>query len=287
MAGGRIDVENGVVAGNVAGDLGGGIYLGSGATALVRSDPTNPCAPRFPCTKISANQARIGGGLLVGSGASASLYGVQLRGNSASETAAALWVVGNGFVQIESATFAGNTGPNLITVLGADVFLSLQQLTVADNTLANGVFEIGAGVPLFQLRTTALAESEPLFASYFAASPPSLVCLMSEFASAITGLPFGSNLQQVVVDDPEFLDRAGGDFRLRTTSPAIDDCPPDATPGGFFAFDLEGDTRNFDYPDRPSTFPGALRDLGADEVVPLFFDGFESGDTGGWDLTVE
>lgn len=287
VAGGRLELENGVLAGNTATDLGGGFYLAAGATALVQSDPSNPCAPRFPCTEISGNQARIGGGLLVSAGAMASLYGVQLRGNSAGEQAAALWLTGNGLVQMESIVFAGNAGPNLITVLGSDVSFSVQQLTVADNALGVGVFEIGAGVPFFQLRTTALAEAEPLFASYLGALPPFLTCVMSEHASAITGLPGGASLQQVVVDDPEFLDRASGDYRLRTSSPAIDYCPPSSTPSGFFAFDLEGDVREFDYPDRPSTFPGALRDLGADEVVPLFFDGFESGDTGGWDLTVE
>jgi len=83
----------------------------------------------------------------------------------------------------------------------------------------------------------------------------------------------GGNLLGV---DPDFVDPANWDCRLRSDSPALnggDNSPP----GGLGPTDVQGNPRVLD----------GVVDVGAYEGVgTLFEDGFESGDTSGWTMVV-
>jgi len=79
--------------------------------------------------------------------------------------------------------------------------------------------------------------------------------------------------------DPQFVSPLTMDFHLEPTSPVVDRC---TVPGG-----RSGD---WDWQVRPWVVddPTAPHDMGADEVdsisIGIFADGFETGDTSGWDF---
>lgn len=77
--------------------------------------------------------------------------------------------------------------------------------------------------------------------------------------------------------DPGFIAPAAGDYRLAFDSPLIDIADVDP-PGGAPTTDILGNPR----PD----VPGGVRDVGALEMRWIFADGFESGDTSAWSVTV-
>jgi hypothetical protein len=95
------------------------------------------------------------------------------------------------------------------------------------------------------------------------------------------GLTSSSGATMVGVD-PRFRDPANGNLRLRLDSPAIDACDTlNFTP---LDSDYDLDARGYDLLSHPNTF-GAY-DRGADELRPLFADGFETGNTSAWSTTV-
>jgi hypothetical protein len=78
--------------------------------------------------------------------------------------------------------------------------------------------------------------------------------------------------------DPEFADPASDNYRIRTSSPAVDFCDDrviaSRRKAPAMAFDIDLDRRGYDFPST-ANFLGSF-DLGADEVVDhVFADGFE------------
>jgi predicted outer membrane repeat protein len=103
-------------------------------------------------------------------------------------------------------------------------------------------------------------------------------CLITQTAA---GLPAGST--RVTVGDPLYRDLAGHDLQPGPGSPMVDACD-DAVYEPQFP-DLLFRPRGHDHPTE-SNPPGVLYDLGAWEQWELFADGFETGDTTRWSLSV-
>ena len=87
--------------------------------------------------------------------------------------------------------------------------------------------------------------------------------------------------------DPRFLSPGSKDYRLASSSPAIDFCPA----GSYMALDRDIDhgRRGIDQAGTPNAGAGRVYDIGADEFnsdATLLEDGFESGDTSAWSETV-
>jgi hypothetical protein len=89
-------------------------------------------------------------------------------------------------------------------------------------------------------------------------------------------MPPGTDLSQVLVADPQFVAPERGDLHAWPWSPVVDLCTPLA--GGY---DRDGDFRGFDDPFRPNP-EGQTYDAGADEVVAIAWDDFESGTLSHW-----
>ncbi len=78
------------------------------------------------------------------------------------------------------------------------------------------------------------------------------------------------------------MNAAAGNLRLRLDSPAIDSCNEEVYAPVYLDLDLE--QRGFDFASIPNIL--GPYDRGADEVLPLFADGFESGNSSAWSLAV-
>ena len=97
-----------------------------------------------------------------------------------------------------------------------------------------------------------------------------------------TAQGLATNEQSMIGVDPGIAQDSMGVWRLRPDSPLIDSC--DAAAFVRVDSDYELDGRGYDHPLRPNVL-GAY-DRGADELRPLFADGFESGTTNAWQEVV-
>ncbi len=156
-------------------------------------------------------------------------------------------------------------------------------LTASDSVIAGGP-DIGVGAWSYQTSTLHLtnltifdhADLGVLYRGFGAESTlyNTIVYDSTTLIDSSSGImTSGGNLLGV---DPEFVDPANLDCRLRAGSPALnggDNSPP----GGLGPTDVQGNPRVLD----------GVVDVGAYEGVgTLFEDGFESGDTSGWSVVV-
>ena len=87
--------------------------------------------------------------------------------------------------------------------------------------------------------------------------------------------------------DPRFRSPSVDDYRIASSSPAIDFCPPGSYPA--LDRDIDHGRRGIDHAGTPNAGVGRVYDIGADEHASdstLLEDGFESGDTSAWSSTV-
>ena len=156
-------------------------------------------------------------------------------------------------------------------------------MTASDSVIAGGP-DIGVGAWSYQTSTLHLtnltifdhADLGVLYRGFGAESTlyNTIVYDSTTLIDSSSGImTSGGNLLGV---DPEFVDPANLDCRLRAGSPALnggDNSPP----GGLGPTDVQGNPRVLD----------GVVDVGAYEGVgTLFEDGFESGDTSGWSVVV-
>jgi len=149
---------------------------------------------------------------------------------------------------------------------GASV--DIRHSTVVDNNLTSSVFGVGA-IADSSLTLFNSIVHDPSSGNLFGPDNGLLDinCLLAHEDNSYSG-------NQVVVDDPQFFDRPGGDFHLNPISPAIDMCEEIVMVN---PLDIDHENRGWDDPDSANTF--GTFDAGADESYVndvIFENGFEN-----------
>lgn len=277
--GSTFDVVNAKIVDNVA-EFGGGLYSEGGSLVRIQKGPGACLAD--PCVQLSRNLLSPSGGsvgaagyaindgdivvyqadvvqnadddgdgypfIAFGSSSSIILEGVKLWDNRG--TALVLADV-NGFARMTYVTSAGNS-----TSGGADARIA-ELHNGATMELNSSIFWDSAGFT--RLTGGTITEADCLISNNFA------------------NVQASSSLSTA---NPQFLNAATGDLRVRPASPAIDYCD-DALVSSFASGDIEGEPRGDDHPQVPNT-SGLVFDLGYDESYMIFAGNFEPGDLSEW-----
>ncbi len=274
---------------NHAAGAGGAFFADDHAVAVVArpvSDP-DPCPDPMRCSLLFANSASVGGAIYSDDQAQVNVHGTTIESNSSTVFNPVASVRGGSLVTIHSSVVAGNSGSEPFLVSDAASSLVLGNVTVANNiNIGDGMIEVVTGtVGPVRVLTSVFQQAGPLFVPGFpAAITPQVDCVMSSNGGLFIGMPAGTVIRSIVVADPQLANPAAGNFQLRGTSPAIDACDTTQWNGG--SQDIDWQARDIDNPDHSNPLPG-FRDLGADEYLWIFADGFESGNTNRWDVVVQ
>jgi hypothetical protein len=269
------NVANTRVTNNTAHGQGGGAYVeGASILRLARSAT---CKTK-PCTEISGNRLTtelFGSAVHATGNSEVYLFGGRMESNrNTAGTAYPFYTTGS-FAWLEGVEIWGNTGP---AVFLADV----SDLTLAFISAARNFTSTGANALLVASggSSTAIHSSAFQDIAGFLALVSGTITGHCIYSNSLTGLTSGA---EAGVGDPQFLDPAAGDLRLRPTSPAVDFC--DTSFYSPLFPDVHGEPRGYDHEDNTNGLPGiptGTYDLGADEVWWFFADGFESGDVSSW-----
>ncbi|VAW44759.1 hypothetical protein MNBD_GAMMA02-191, partial [hydrothermal vent metagenome] len=210
---------------NSAGGNGGGAYVGANATLNIERQ-SGGCWSENRCNFILANRsgssAGLGGAFFV-DGGSLELSQSYLEQNRADFGTVISASGETAFVTLEGVIMEDNGDDgsgdfsdfNVIRAdLGATVFM--RHSTVVDNNVQNSVFDVGVALDSSMVLLNSIIH-DPNSGNVFGpvSGPLTISCLMAHEDSSFSG-------NQVVVDDPEFIDRLGGDYHLNPISPAID-----------------------------------------------------------------
>jgi len=262
---------------NTASQAGGGLYATAGGYLTIY--PGQRLPDGFP---TFTNNKAGDGAALSASGASTQVYlgAGTFSGHDTRSTGAALVTASDqAVVALRGITAYANLAPELFAAEGG-ASLVLHHVSIAGNTLSRLVRWDGSA-PGLQVVNSAFTETEPFFSGLPAPQVlPQLTCVVSQL-SMLQGLPPGTDLSQVFITDPQFLAPERGDLHVGPKSPVVDLC---AYPDGFGpngGYDRDNDFRGFDEPFRANA-PGRTFDAGADEIVPIVWDDFESGSLSHW-----
>ncbi len=276
----------GSLSNNTAGGAGGALYAADSATAYVTTG--NPalgnCLQGNLCSLVAGNHATNAAAIHVRA-ADALVFGTYVRNNVAGQSASVGILAQGGSLAFDSSLLIANQGLEVLAVDGAGSQLTLANVTLADNPgNGQGVIGAGSGNMVVRVLSSVVSQGGALFARYPSGFAPQVDCLLAAQAALVASLPPAAVERAVQVGDPRFVHPASGNYHLGLGSPAIDAC--DESQYSNLGLDFELEARTYDDPDAPEQMPNGWRDLGADEVQPLFADGFESGTTSAWTLTV-
>ncbi len=260
------------IAGNTETGRGGGLYVGSSASAYLNNQNDEiQCGVVDPCVEFAANRAGAngnggsGGGFHV-NGGSLSMARARLHGNQAANGAAG--VVGGFQAQafLRSNLITGHASPGSTLVAEGSAELVLVGSTMGSDTSSAAMITVSFATARLETSVVHSAGSTALVLDGPATVQTRCVLSHSNFDPA----------GDVRVGDPDFLNAAAGNFRLGPGSDALDACNgnsfiPDET-------DFAEMPRGVDLADVPDL--GGFFDLGAyEQQLPLpdalFGDGFE------------
>lgn len=264
-AGTRLDGVGVQVLDNTGHQFGGGMMVAEGATFNLSRGDSAPglCDPQQSCSRISGNQVTspgtAGGSALELLAASASLRQTVVSGNLADSPVDALFAVtGISILRIEHSLLHDNLGGTLLNLDGANGMASLNASTVAGNALEGPVLRFTSntmGTAVANLSHSILWQpGDPMVMQGGAGgNTVNATCLNAHDDAHIPA----------ALHAPGFVDAAGGDYRLHSTSANVDACA-DLVPGG--SVDLVGSPR----PIALSAGPGHF-DRGALELADTMF----------------
>ena len=274
----ELTIYAGLVQGNTAGTSfsdGGGISLSSGAK-LVTKRLSKSCWSQETCNYFDGNQSGTGGyGGAIYNDASTAEVESSVFANNRSDLGTVYYGIGVGsHLQAYSSIFHSNgnngaDGFSDIYVFRAytDADIDIQHSTIADNnasTAVLGIISASAGTSTLYSSIVHDSSTGPVYD----ANPGNIAtdCLIVHEIASFTNNGFS------IVDDPQFVDRANGDFHISNTSPAIDYCG-----GSNFTYkDIDMEDYGWDDPTVANNFGNV--DIGADETYAndiIFKNGFE------------
>lgn len=261
---------------NTASREGGGIYITSGGGISTSfSDPQVDGFPRFTQNKSGGQGTAI---YADGDGTFAYLESGSFHDHDTS--AALVAASANAELYLRGVTAFANRAPELFEVEGGASLIVLHT-SVTGNTLSRIVRWDGSG-PGIRFANSIFSETEPfLSSSAVPPVPPRLTCIVSQSPLLLQGLPSGTDLSSVLLADPRFVAPERGDLHVEPMSPAVDLCLYAADFGLNAGYDRDHNFRGFDEPFRPNP-ANQTHDAGADEVVPIVWDDFESGSLSHW-----
>ena len=262
---------------NSSGRNGGGAYIGANA-ALNIERQNGGCWSENRCNFILANRSGssvgLGGAFYVDGGnlELSQSYFEQNRadfGTAISASGETAMVTLEGVIMEDNGDEGNGDFSDFSVVradLGATVLMS--HSTVVDNNAQNSVFDIGVALDSSMVLLNSIVH-DPSSGNLFGPVSGDLTisCLLAHEDSSFSG-------SQVVLDEPQFIDRLGGDYHLNSTSPAIDMCQ-----GIPMNHPLDIDTESRGWDDSQNNNGLGLFDAGADESYVndvIFKNGFEA-----------
>lgn len=295
--GAAIRLDNVFVENNTASVAGGGIRVEGAFFYMSRNQEPGACAPvsgtdtsvlvRPLCSVLKDNHSGGRGGAISATGSAiAGFARTRIEGNIATDEGGAL-SAGNTTIDtgsapdiyFENALFNDNSGFGLIWV-GNGAVVELFNTTIVDNgTGAIARMATAAGRTAdFRAFKSILDHPEPLVQSFGdGTNTADGRCMISQVAFAESGFDSVAYYSRI---DPGFANPGNNDFRLSSSSPAIDYCDDQNDP---FSNGLDGIDRGEPWtgppPVSPPNAPGGDYDLGAYEAVfggdAVFQDRFE------------
>jgi predicted outer membrane repeat protein len=267
---------SGNISSNSADGDGGGIYATDDAGIIMEREGGSSCHDPVRCSRLSGNFAfGLGGALYIGDGSVGNVYQTYVEGNGGTGQVAYL-VDTDSFLLLEGDVITGHVGGNLVQ-MGLGAALTIAHSTFAANPSNSWIVLLGDQSTV-KLHNSIFWEDQGTVLAVGGLADVEASCLLAHESDS---LPPGS---VVHVGDPLFVDQGDGDFHLSSLSPALDSCPN--TLYANLTRDVDGELRGVDVPAVPDAAPGSRWDIGADELhlppVPLFADGFESGDLSNW-----
>jgi len=263
---------------NSARGHGGGVYMESNAEVVIERQK-GACWKPDRCNLIinntSGTEVGLGGAFYVDDGAELSIESTYFEENRADFGTAINATGENAVVTIQGSVFDdnGNDGNDdfsdfsvIRASLGASIEVS--HSTFVDNNFQNQLFDIGVAEDSSLSLLNSIAY-EPDSGNLFSPAKGTVVvdCLLAHEDSSYDG-------DNVLVADPEFVDRLAGDYHLKPQSSAIDLCSevPLLSP-----IDIDDELRGWD--DNQSANGFGFYDAGADESYlsdVIYENNFES-----------
>ena len=297
----QVTIENSTIAFNEVSQRGGGLYVTAGATLTMDRTAEN-CSRGQECSflwgnnSVSFGNGNHGGAIGVTAGGRAEIRQTYFLGNRARHEGRAAYVEGAGsFLLLEGVTMYKND-PRSVQILTRDGgHARLAFLSVWGGTQPGfpAYFLAGESNSTIELYSSIIIEgngdppaggpADQIFAPAGNGVTYLTDCLMVHEVNSVPN-PNGSNLL-FPLPDLVWADPSSGSPRLAPNSPAIDYCD-----SSFYEpvdRDVDNEVRGNDLPEANNLGPF---DLGSDEHYVAsnlpFMDGFESGDTSAWDITV-
>jgi predicted outer membrane repeat protein len=279
-----VRLYNGRVVDNTATNAGGGIYAtNQGGVLMRRIDDIADRCNTARCVELSGNRLTTGvlgsAAYLSDEGAMTFARGFVEENSDAFSAGFALYAVDAGTtLALEGAQLWNNT-TNALWYVTNSAFVYATYVSAARNHW-NSPEEPAKGGTITSGATMTLGASALWDIASWNTSSAGTINVACVTAETNTGL--GASTETF---DPLFLDPANADLHLPPSSPAVDYCDS-VLP---FFLDVDGDARGYDHQDNANGAPGApagIFDLGFDEVLYFFYDGFESGDTSAWSASV-
>ena len=264
----RVTARNIHISHNTA-QLGGGIYLTSSAVTEVL-----PCSGSKKCNLINSNTGKKkAGGIYANENAVITILQTVFEDNRSDE-ATAIKANQQASVFLASNIFSHN-GDDGSLGLSDDFVIMLENgsilfsyfNTFADNHAESAVFAI-AGQSLLQVQGNIIddASTGEVIATS-GQNNTTFACSVVHESKTFSG-------SNILIADPDFVNRAQRDYHINPSSPAVDMCNLNSL---LFDYDIDGQFHAWDDPNTP--FTGLLiADAGADETYAsdiIFKDDFE------------
>lgn len=285
-AGTEVNIFNGFINGNEA-YSGGGVMVTDEATFTTNTTfkKDTDCWSPGSCNQITENEAistgglaSLGGAVYVTTGGTAEIHRTHVQNNRADFGTAAFVIDADSSFSSEGSLYTNNGDSGAEGFDDFSVFqtetaanLDLTFATIADNNIrstsatTNTLIHNQSAISRLKSSIVNEPNNVPIYSSN-SPTADTFDCLIVHEDSSFTG-------SQITVDDPEFIDRTGGDYHINVqTSPAVDYCDSILTTPAFT--DIDNQERGFDWPGISNNLGGF--DVGFDEQNDVIFaDGFD------------